>query len=98
MLRTAGFAEVAMTTFSTTNDARPTADFAPHLGPGRLAPLVESGEISFGQFALVVDRWNRFKTDPAAWVMLIGFTASGSKTAVPAVPAVPAVHPTPQHR
>lgn len=92
MLRTAGFAEVAMTTFSTTNDARPTADFAPHLGPGRLAPLVESGEISFGQFALVVDRWNRFKNDPDAWVMLIGYTAFGTKT------ALPAVHPTPRDR
>ncbi|MEU0485032.1 methyltransferase domain-containing protein [Streptosporangium sp. NPDC006013] len=78
LLRDAGFTEVALRPFATTNDTRPTDDFAPHLGPGRLQPLVTAGVLSLREFALAADRWNRFRADPNAWVMLLGFTAAGT--------------------
>ncbi|MFI6894149.1 class I SAM-dependent methyltransferase [Streptomyces sp. NPDC050256] len=87
LLRTAGCADVVLRPFATTNDDRPTADFAPHLGPGRLQPLVASGVLSLHEFALAVDRWNRFRTDPDAYVMLLGLTAAG--TAPDPAPAAP---------
>ncbi|MFI6507296.1 class I SAM-dependent methyltransferase [Streptosporangium sp. NPDC050855] len=78
LLRGAGFTEVSIRPFATTNDTRPTDDFAPHLGPGRLQPLLASGVLSFQEVALAADRWNRFRSDPDAWVMLLGFTAAGT--------------------
>ncbi|MFC4056751.1 class I SAM-dependent methyltransferase [Planomonospora corallina] len=78
LLRGAGFTEVALHPFATTNDTRPTDDFAPHLGPGRLQPLLAAGVLSLREFALAVDRWNRFRADPDAWVMLLGLTAAGT--------------------
>lgn len=77
LLRSAGYAEVALRPFATTNDDRPTEDFAPHLGPGRLQPLVASGALTLAEFALAADRWNRFRKDPDAYVMLLGLTATG---------------------
>ncbi|MFS1298391.1 class I SAM-dependent methyltransferase [Streptosporangium longisporum] len=78
LLRGAGFTDVTIRPFATTNDTRPTDDFAPHLGPGRLQPLLASGVLSFQEVALAADRWNRFRSDPDAWVMLLGFTAAGT--------------------
>ena len=78
LLRRAGFDGIDLRPFATTNDYRPTEDFAPHLGPGRLQPLVASGAVSLGEFALAADRWNRFRTDPDAWVMLLGLTATAT--------------------
>ncbi|MCX5203672.1 methyltransferase domain-containing protein [Streptomyces sp. NBC_00237] len=78
LLRGAGCTDVVLRPFATTNDDRPTADFAPHLGPGRLQPLVASGALSLGEFALAADRWNRFRANPDAYVMLLGLTAAGT--------------------
>ncbi|CAM5359686.1 methyltransferase [Streptomyces spiroverticillatus] len=78
LLRTTGCTDVTLRPFATTNDDRPTADFAPHLGPGRLQPLVASGALTLAEFALAADRWNRFRTDPNAYVMLLGLTAAGT--------------------
>ena len=77
LLRAAGFRDVKLRSFATTNDDHPTEDFAPHLGPERLAPLLASGVLSLREFALAADRWQRFRTDPDAWVMLLGFLAAG---------------------
>lgn len=82
-LRRARYQEVGMRSFVTTNDTRPTEDFAAHLGPGRLAPLVASGDLSVSDIALVTDRWNRFRRDPDAWVMLLGFSAVGTAPGLP---------------
>ncbi|MFF5114731.1 class I SAM-dependent methyltransferase [Streptosporangium sp. NPDC000509] len=84
LLRDTGFTEVALRPFATTNDTRPTDDFAPHLGPGRLQPLLAAGVLSLREFALAADRWNRFRADPNAWVMLLGFTAAGTAPDAPA--------------
>ncbi|MFF8861431.1 methyltransferase domain-containing protein [Streptomyces sp. NPDC015139] len=78
LLRAAGFEDVAMRPFATTNDDRPTEDFAPHLGPGRLQPLLAAGVLTLREFALAADCWNRFRADPDAHVMLLGFTAAGT--------------------
>ncbi|MFF3217105.1 class I SAM-dependent methyltransferase [Streptomyces sp. NPDC002886] len=78
LLRGAGYEDVALRPFATTNDDHPVEAFAPHLGPGRLQPLVAAGVVSLGEFALAADRWNRFRTDPDAYVMLLGFTATGT--------------------
>ncbi|MGI5444263.1 class I SAM-dependent methyltransferase [Streptomyces sp. CA-243310] len=78
LLRGAGCEDVALRPFATTNDDHPVEAFAPHLGPGRLQPLVAAGVVSLGEFALAADRWNRFRVDPDAYVMLLGFTATGT--------------------
>ncbi|MER0446514.1 methyltransferase domain-containing protein [Streptomyces sp. Edi4] len=78
MLRAAGFDEVALRLFATSSDERPVADFAPHLGPQRLEPLVADGRLPLAALALAADRWRRFQEDPEAWVMLVGFVATGT--------------------
>jgi SAM-dependent methyltransferase len=40
LLRAAGFRDVVIRPFATTSDDRPMSDFAPHLGPERLVPLL----------------------------------------------------------
>jgi SAM-dependent methyltransferase len=92
LLRRAGFADVLLRTFATTNDTHPTAAFAPHLGPERLAPLVAAGVLSMAELALAADRWRRFLADPDAWVMLLGFAAAGTAPPGPA-PSVPEKDP-----
>ncbi|MFG1698234.1 class I SAM-dependent methyltransferase [Nonomuraea sp. NPDC049309] len=84
LLRRAGFADVLLRPFATTNDTHPTAAFAPHLGPERLAPLVAAGALSVAELALAADRWRRFLADPDAWVMLLGFAAAGTAPPGPA--------------
>jgi SAM-dependent methyltransferase len=84
LLRRAGCDEVVLRPFATTNDDRPTADFAAHLGPHRLAPLVASGALPLTALALAADRWRRFQADPEAWVMLLGFIAAGTAPGGPA--------------
>ncbi|GAA2634808.1 MULTISPECIES: class I SAM-dependent methyltransferase [Streptomyces] len=78
MLRADGFEDVVLRPFATTNDDHPTEAFAPHLGPQRLEPLLAAGVLSFAELSLAADRWNRFRSDPDAWVMLLGLTAAGT--------------------
>ena len=84
LLRRAGFADVALRPFATTNDSQPTSAFAPHLGPERLVPLVASGALPMAKLALAADRWRRFLADPDAWVMLLGFVVAGTAPYGPA--------------
>jgi SAM-dependent methyltransferase len=77
LLRGAGLTEVVLRPFATASDDHPIDAFAPHLGPERLAPLVASGTLPFAAFALAADRWQRIRTDPEAWIMLLGFVAAG---------------------
>ncbi|MDX6431939.1 MAG: hypothetical protein QOE54_4305 [Streptosporangiaceae bacterium] len=83
LLRGVGYTSVALRPFATTNDDHPTERFAPHLGPQRLEPLVAAGVIALPELALAADRWNRFRTDPDAWVMLLGLTAVATKQPSP---------------
>ncbi|GAA1119633.1 methyltransferase domain-containing protein [Kitasatospora arboriphila] len=81
LLRAAGFDDVVLRPFATTNDDHPTDAFAPQLGPQRLEPLVARGVLSLAELALAADRWNRFRSDPDAWVMLLGLTAAATAPA-----------------
>jgi SAM-dependent methyltransferase len=80
LLRSAGFGAVQLQTFATTNDDRPVEAFEPHLGPGRLAPLLASGQMTVAEFGLAVRRWNEFRQDPDCWVLMLGFSAVAHKT------------------
>ncbi|MGF1432249.1 methyltransferase domain-containing protein [Kitasatospora sp. LaBMicrA B282] len=81
LLRAAGFTDVVLRPFATTNDDHPTDAFAPQLGPQRLEPLVASGVLTLAELALAADRWNRFRSDPDAWVMMLGLTAAATAPA-----------------
>ncbi|MFF3916630.1 class I SAM-dependent methyltransferase [Streptomyces sp. NPDC001852] len=81
LLRAAGFEDVVLRPFATTNDDHPTDAFAPQLGPQRLEPLVARGVLSLAELALASDRWNRFRADPDAWVMLLGLTVAATAPA-----------------
>jgi SAM-dependent methyltransferase len=78
LLRSAGFTAIGLRPFAVTSDRHPMEEFAPLLGPTRLAPLVESGDLTLRELALTTDRWNKFRDDPDAWVMLLGFVAFAS--------------------
>jgi SAM-dependent methyltransferase len=77
LLRDAGFRDVVMRLFATTSDDRPMSDFAPHLGPERLVPLLADGVLTLRDFTLVAERWRRFCSSPDSWVMLLGFVVAG---------------------
>ncbi|ARF79268.1 class I SAM-dependent methyltransferase [Kitasatospora aureofaciens] len=81
LLRAAGFGQPVLRPFATTNDDHPTDAFAPQLGPQRLEPLVARGVLSLAELALAADRWNRFRSDPDAWVMLLGLTVAATAPA-----------------
>jgi SAM-dependent methyltransferase len=78
LLRSAGFADVTVRPFAVTSDHRRIDDFEPHLGPGRLVPVVESGTLSLADLALATAAWTRLRADPHAWVMLVGLVAAGT--------------------
>ena len=80
LLRSAGFGPVRLQTFATTNDDRPVDAFEPHLGPGRLAPLLATGEVTMAEFGLAVRRWNEFRADQNSWIMMLGFSAIAHKS------------------
>jgi SAM-dependent methyltransferase len=84
LLRQAGFADVTIRPFAVTSDDRPLQDFAPHLGPGRLVPLVEQGVLSLADLAVATSAWTRFQADPQAWVMILGLIGTGQAPQAPA--------------
>jgi ubiquinone/menaquinone biosynthesis C-methylase UbiE len=75
MLSAAGFVDVSLRTFAVTSDGRPMSQFAPLLGPDRLAPLVAAGTMSIRELALAANGWQKFSRDPDAWIMLLGLVA-----------------------
>jgi SAM-dependent methyltransferase len=76
-LRRAGFTGVVVRPFAVTNDQVPTDSFAAHLGPGQFAPLVADGALSLADLSVATGVWNRFRADPDAWVLLLGFVIAG---------------------
>ncbi len=76
MLGEAGFTGVVTQPFAVTSDDRPVDDFALHLGPDRIVPLVRDGAVSLADLAEVSAGWARFRADPSAWVMLLGFVVA----------------------
>jgi SAM-dependent methyltransferase len=76
-LRRAGFTGVVVRPFAVTNDQVPTGSFAAHLGPDQFAPLVADGSLSLADLSVAAGVWNRFRADPDAWVLLLGFVIAG---------------------
>lgn len=77
LLQRAGFEQIRTRPFAITSEEHDIDEFAAHLGPERLVPLLESGVLSLSEFAVANECWQRFRRDPDAWVMLLGFVVSG---------------------
>jgi len=77
LLAAGGLTDVVLRPFAVTSDGRDIADFAVHLGPDRLVPAVEDGRMSILDLGVATAVWERFRADPDAWVMLLGFVAAG---------------------
>ncbi len=77
LLRGCGFTDIVVRPFGITNDQVPTADFAVHLGPDQFVPLVTEGALSLADLSLAVQGWERFRSDPDAWVLVLGLIIAG---------------------
>ena len=77
LLRGGGFTDIVVRPFGITNDQVPTADFAVHLGPDQFVPLVAEGALSLADLLLAVQGWERFRSDPDAWVLVLGLIIAG---------------------
>ena len=76
-LREAGLGQVRTEAYSVTTDDRPVDDFEIHAGPSRLAPLLARGELGMLDLARATQAWQRLRSDPDAWIMLLGVVATG---------------------
>jgi ubiquinone/menaquinone biosynthesis C-methylase UbiE len=76
-LRDSGLTQVRTEAYSVTNENRPIDDFEIHVGPSRLAPLLARNELGSLDLARATQAWERLRSDPAAWIMLLGIIATG---------------------
>lgn len=76
-LRDAGLGHVRTEAYSVTTDDRPIDDFEVHVGPSRLAPLLARDRLGILDLARATQAWERLRSDPGAWIMLLGMIASG---------------------
>jgi SAM-dependent methyltransferase len=84
LLRGCGFTDIVVRPFAITNEQVPTADFAVHLGPDQFVPLAAAGTISLADLSLAAYCWNRFRSDPDAWILLLGLIVAGHAPGGPA--------------
>lgn len=78
-LRAAGLTQVRTEAYSVTNEDRPIDDFEIHIGPSRLVTLVARDQLEIVDLARATEAWQRLRSDPSAWVLLLGIMASGVK-------------------
>lgn len=76
-LRDAGLRHVRTEAYSVTTEDRPIDDFEVHVGPSRLAPLLARDQLGIFGLARATQAWERLRSDPDAWIMLLGIIASG---------------------
>lgn len=76
-LRDAGLSHVRTEAYSVTTEDRPIDDFEVHVGPSRLAPLLARNQLGISGLARATQAWQRLRSDPGAWIMLLGIIASG---------------------
>lgn len=76
-LRDAGLTQVRTEAYSVTTDDRPVDDFEIHAGPSRLAPLLARNELGIIDLARATRAWERLRSDPDLWIMLLGIVATG---------------------
>jgi SAM-dependent methyltransferase len=77
LLRGCGFTDIVVRPFGISNDQVPTADFAALLGPDQFVPLVAEGALSLADLSLAAAGWERFRSDPDAWVLVLGLIIAG---------------------
>jgi SAM-dependent methyltransferase len=76
-LRDAGLSQVRTEAYSVSTDDRPIDDFEIHAGPSRLAPLLARSELGVIDLARATQAWERLRSDPGLWIMLLGIIATG---------------------
>lgn len=77
ILSAAGFTHLSLQIFAYHSDELGLDAFAPLIDPAGLLPLVERGVIGPVDFARAVHAYERFRADPAAFVLLAGLVVSG---------------------
>jgi ubiquinone/menaquinone biosynthesis C-methylase UbiE len=77
MFAAAGFTDLSLQLFAYHSDELGLDAFAPLIDPSGLLPLVESGVVSPVEYAQAVHGYERFRADPAAFVLLAGLLVSG---------------------
>ena len=78
-LRQAGFAEVRLDAFAYHSDELGLDAFAHHLDPDRLFPAVTAGSVTLADYVQAKVAYEKFRNDPEAFVLLLGFVASGAR-------------------
>ena len=73
----AGFTDLSLQLFAYHSDELGLDAFAPLLDPANLLPLVESGVVAMIDYARAGYSYERFRADPAAFVLLAGLVVSG---------------------
>lgn len=79
ILATAGFSDLSLQLFAYHSDELGLEAFAPLIDPSSLQPLVEAGIVGTFDYARAVHGYERFRSDPDAFVLLVGMLISGLK-------------------
>lgn len=72
-----GLVDVALHLYAYDSDEHGLEPFATHLEPVGLLDRVADGTITPAELALVEEGYTRFRADPDAYVLLVGFLAAG---------------------
>ena len=81
ILAEAGFVDLSLELFAYHSDELGLDAFAPLIDPAGLLPLVEQGAVAPLDYARAVHAYERFRADPAAFVLLVGIAVSGAAPA-----------------
>jgi SAM-dependent methyltransferase len=73
----AGLTDLSLQLFAYHSDELGLDAFAPLIDPSGLLPLVEQGVLGPIEYARAMHSYNRFRADPAAFVLLAGLVVSG---------------------
>lgn len=76
VLRTAGFADVRTTVYAYSSYEHGLDAFDAHLHPSQYEAALEDGTITPAELAVLVGAYERFRTDPDAYVVLCGLVVS----------------------
>lgn len=79
LLRQAGYVNVQLDVFCYDSDSLGLESFRPQLSPDRLIPLVDEQALGVEELALAYEVHERFLADGSAFVLMVGFIASGEK-------------------
>lgn len=79
LLAGAGLQQVALRPYAYHSDELGLAAFEPVLSPEALLPAVEDGTLSLAEYGAVVAGHERFRSDPDAFVLLVGLLAAGRR-------------------